>query len=170
MNKRYLAVVLISMALLFTSVQAFDYFEFNKQLFPKYIPNKEPVVASFSSCSVTGTMTTNCGARSVTTCETLDNCCVWEIRGAPPADCYTKSCSALSNPDVCAGCNGCSGTWTINNARGTLSWDVDVVGRCDFTNGATMSIPTGKELTCDTVRFYTTSYCRVYTGGALRST
>lgn len=228
MNKRYLALVLISMTLLFASVQAFDYFEWDKQLFPTYdgTPKPETTIslspASSCSATITGTPTTNCTAcASATTCcnftaggcegtntasctagtPTACNaavCCAWV--GVPPAgycdqkacadisdgDCETcsgcdigggcsnKTCTQVAatsnNPDVCAGCNTCPGNWTIDNARGTLPWDVDATGRCDFLNGATMSITSGEELTCNTVRFYTTSYCRVYTGGSLRST
>ena len=184
MNKRYLAVVLISMTLLFASVQAFDYFEWDKQLFPTYdgTPKSETIISlsPASICGdggdVTGTNTHDCAQYWVADTKgacTADPCCRTVVYGPPENwDCLVQLCSHadITNPDMCEGCTGCTGNWTIDDARGTLPWDVDVTGRCDFTNGATMNITSGKELTCETIRFYTTSYCRVYTGGKLRST
>jgi len=136
MNKRYLAVVLISMTLLFASVQAFDYFEFNKQLFPEYIPNKEPVIASFaSSCSVTGTPETDCSKRYTSlTCET-DNCCYWIN-----PNCFKSACNTLNNPDVCAGCNTCSDLWTITNARGNTPWNIIANGGIEVNAGGSIRV------------------------------
>lgn len=151
MNKRFLAVVLISMTLLFASVQAVDFFEWDKQLFPEYEPNKEPVIASFaSSCIVTGTASKDCatihyGNRS--TCD-ADVCCYWTT---PPAQCNTRDCShaAIDNPDMCAGCDNCSNTWTIDDDRATTPWDITVDGDMVLDSGGVMIIQTAKTITVE---------------------
>ena len=97
------------------------------------------------ACSVTGTMTTDCAARSVATCESADNCCTW-LTSHPPAKCVKKACSALSNPDVCAGCFTCSNLWTISNARGNTPWNIIANGGIEVNAGGSIRVSPGRLL------------------------
>lgn len=166
MNKRYLAVVLISMTLLFVSVQAFDYFMFNE--FPRYEDGEwiiggrsEPTVLRLSPASicgdgedVTGTNTHDCSQYVVTgkpSCNAAPCCQVHIIGPVENWECLVRLCSHadITNPDMCSGCNGCTGNWNIDDDRSTTPWNITVTGNLLLESGGEIIIQSGRTITVE---------------------
>jgi len=118
---------------------------------------------NYAAASCGGTNTAACTAGTPLACNTAV-CCVWI--GVPPAgycdqktcadvgvgDCETcagcdigggcsrKACSSISNPDLCSGCDHCSGTWTIDDARGDTPWAIHIIGDMILESGGSIII------------------------------
>jgi len=109
-------------------------------------PNCEPTCCdnAYSGCSGT---TTGCPGKTQAQCTDNTACCVWG--GVAPQSCMNvtcvgmaegdcgrcagctktgscskKACSSQTDPTICAGCNDCAGTITIDTGVATLPWDV----------------------------------------------
>lgn len=105
-----------------------------------------------SGCECVGTNTHACGGYgNQGTCE-ADFCCEWN------GSCSAKTCGHVNNPDLCEGCDDCTNHWRINDARGSLPWNVtvtrgadpdDSVGRVSIVSGGSLTIPSGITLTID---------------------
>ena len=101
---------------------------------------------TYGSCSGT---TSGCPGKTQDQCTAMGACCSWG--GGPPASCRNVTCVGMSesncggcagctkagtcpkktcgsvstyDPTLCAGCNDCAGTITIDTGVATLPWDV----------------------------------------------